>query len=610
MRKLMVVGVSVAALLGAGVLFWLLQDEARAPSPEVAEIAHEAPLKDKPLDNEPAMPLPERETEPRPEMPAFEPETPGEEPEPEAELETPEEETPRSPFRTGRSSPASTVVIVKFENSTCLPESTWLAWEDGENAHQEGADFDAGTRKARIDIFRYFDGDRKNEGKARAYCNWFGTVLASEVFEVTRDESTTITLTAPEGAELLVRVLGPDGRAMQGVLLETIAVESGMQATTDAAGEARFSGIPAPSKQFLKIENINGAECCTPRQEVSFSTIADRQTLLFDLTGTGVVECELTADGKSFNSLDISSLADSSRWRHVRLWHDDNPDSRIYGLKPGKYSVVVDNWAGLEFTREFEVQNPPLTSKWHHNFETRTLTVQVHGAPSSEEIRLYYWSGWSRPASEVHPQASGGFVINGLSGPIWLHARGGGWASRPYEVNPAETGEVAVEVVPAGTLQLIARSERAHSIKIKFADGGSVRVAGGNKIEVELPPGDYTVESRDFSPGETEIAATVTVGETTEARYGAEYITTLELRSRDRRSLWKLDVTIQQDGKPVTISKSEVWSGGDQYFRLEFQAEGKLTLRIKGESIEELTRHFEVTRGQTLRLEIDIKDKQ
>lgn len=608
MRKPILLVVVIAVLLALGVAAWLMWEPTPTRAPETAAIEHNdpppEPAEDVPLEESP-------EVEPKPAENKVSPK----DPEPVAELAHPPEETStETPDKVKRDDiippkreSAESTVIVKFEGGTGLPESAWLAWEEGDE-RQEGEDFDPETRTATIRL------EGKATATARVYCDWFGTLVKSDAFEVEPGKTHSITLKAPDGAELRVRVLGPDGRPRPGVTLKVVGTDKHVQAVTDELGEVLIKGIPAPSRQEVAIEKIDEAACCTPFQTATFSTPADRQELLFDLTGTGVVECELKAAGRILPNLDITA-EDGQNWPHVAVWNIGQSRPRIYGLKPGRYTVVASGHGAGKFTAEFEVLPPPQISKWNKEFELKTLLVRAHGAPSTEDVRLYHWREGAYQSKPVTAQATGEFLVHELYGEVFLRFAGGGWASEVVSVDLENTTEVDVELVRSGKLELVPRQESATGIIIYHADTPHLRFRIGNSLPrdpdvIELPPGNYTVTSWWFRPGPDRLTATVTAGETTQCHYGAEFICTLLLRSKDRASLWDFTVTVEQDGQEIEVSQAQVWGGGDEYYRLQFQAEGKLKLRIKGETIEDFEREFEIERDKSLSLEIEIKKKQ
>jgi hypothetical protein len=114
------------------------------------------------------------------------------------------------------------------------------------------------------------------------------------------------------------------------------------------------------------------------------------------------------------------------------------------------------------------------------------------------------------------------------------------------------------------------------------------------------------MDTAPSAPFEVSIIA----GETTEANYGAEYTSTLQIRLRDRGDLWHLKATLLQDGREIQAGGSLSIGAGDEYYTLRFEAEGMLTVRVEREGYEPVEQQFEVKRGKTATVTLDMKRKQ
>jgi hypothetical protein len=257
---------------------------------------------------------------------------------------------------------------------------------------------------------------------------------------------------------------------------------------------------------------------------------------------------------------------------------------------------------------------PPEITFWRHDFKSYSLKIRPRGAAPPPELRAFCESGEYGGALPIEPNATGEFLIEGLAGePVHVRLGGGGWASECVVVDPKKTTEVDLDIVPSGTLKFVARSEQGWGFVVTGTDPVRTRVSLRYRSRprgpdvVDLPPGKYSVSSWSFDKS---VDVTITAGEVTDLVYGPEYTSTLMIRTRDRADLWSYEVEVLKDGKPVEVSTKKTYSRGDEYFSVEFEAEGKLVLRITGEEIETFEHEFTIAKGGTESIEIELKRKQ
>jgi hypothetical protein len=391
-----------------------------------------------------------------------------------------------------------------------------------------------------------------------------------------------------------------------------------MLAKTGEGGEVLLVGFKAPSTWIVELTHVRGARCITSEQTAVFVSGTDRRELRFDLSGTGTVDCKLAANGERLTRIDITPVNPAGQtMQYVWLGFDEEHKTILYGLAPGTYLVEAYDWkTDNTFAAEFEVLPPPALSLWQRDFVTRDLTVHVVGAGTAK-LRLEYTAGGYAEIYVIQPGPTGDFLIPGLgSGQYDVRVWGQGWASEIHTVDPAVQSELTIEVIASGILKLTPRGKADLRLDVTGVEPErkTVSIQGSTSRftdTLELPPGRYTVGRGWGGGGLWEpFEVVVKAGETSEYQYGPEYVSTLQMRTRDRTSMWDLEVNVEQEGVPLKVSRTQTFSAGDEYFSVKFEAEGKLIVRITGADIEDFTREFEVKRGETVTVEVELKQKQ
>jgi hypothetical protein len=507
-----------------------------------------------------------------------------------------------------------TLVIVSFADTPCIPASTWLKWPGAGFGSEPGTVFDPDTGEAHVDVKHA----ERQQGACVARCDWLGALVESQPFEVNWGGTTRVELKPPAGASVTVRVIGPDSLPMEGVVLSIgHFMDEPMRAQTDSTGRAKFAGIAAPAHFDINVERSADAAFCVSALKAAVEAAGDRIELLLDLTGTGIIYCELSAGGVALYSLMMKPLErkdDNSPWSRVLLHPNTGPLSKIYGLSPGRYYVSASRWdRSASFVGEFEVSPPPSVSGWCRDFETRSVTVRVTGAPSTNDMVLHQWARSRLVEATINPNREGEFVIAGLStNAFFIRVSGGGYASRVVEVSPTESVELELPVEASGMVHLVRRDGGEISASIWGAIPRQDRFfTEGIGTTLELPPGVYSVHDNYADgppwPGEE---FSVVAGEVATCEIGPPFTCTLRVRVKDRTELWDLNPQLLQGGETVACHILKTGRTGEQYHEFYFSAEGKFTLKLRGFGIELYEQEFEVSRGETVSLEVELKQKE
>lgn len=508
-----------------------------------------------------------------------------------------------------------TILVVRVE-SAAVPEKAWLNWERGEG-DMLGAEFKRGDPGARIKIPR-----EKNDGRGtcRACVQWFGQLLASEPIEIKWGEEQEVVLKPPVGATLRVRVLGHDG-AMEGAEFDVRGRNiKKMMLRTDSKGVSEVSGLPAPLELTVDPEYFAQGVICTATQNVSFAAASDVREVFFDLSGCGVVVNKLTVGKEKADVLRISGEGLNNAYVFMENWETGEEYERIYGLKPGRYRVLVEqygNGVDLEFNGEFEVVPPPTLSVWERNFEPTRFVVRTQGAAEPSRLRAWIMADWAVSSVPYEPDASGTFVLPEMGGGKYmLLVAGGGFASQVMEVDLAKQTEVTLLVERAGEVNLIERDQRENeqgfSIMVVGLDPKQPRFRSTNR-KMTLAPGRYRVEAYRYDSAPSKpVEFTVVAGESTDCEIGPAYTSRLIVYATDRGSLWAYKIKIRQGEKEIEFAGSRTTHGGsgEEYFTYRFEAEGKLTVTLTRDGFETIERDFEVARGGEVKIEVTPKRKE
>jgi hypothetical protein len=179
-------------------------------------------------------------------------------------------------------------------------------------------------------------------------------------------------------------------------------------------------------------------------------------------------------------------------------------------------------------------------------------------------------------------------------------------------VNPKATSELELPVEASGTVHLVRRDGGDVSALIRCVVPREDRYfTEGLGATFELPAGVYHVE--DFYgdgppwPGDE---FTVVAGEEVTCEIGPPFTCTLQVRVKDRTELWDLNPEVRQNGEIVPCNIVKTGRVGDQYQEFYFCAEGKFMLRLRSYDIEPFEQEFTVSRGETVPLEIELKQKE
>lgn len=512
----------------------------------------------------------------------------------------------------------ATSVVVRIDNPDCVSEAAWIRWEDDDNSEHYGESFERSDGKACIIIE-----DLTEARDARVYANWFGIVLESEVLRIEPNQRHEISLTPPAGGVLTVKVIGPDGRALRNAIVEVRDHDwRDATAKTGEYGEVVIHDVAVGERLEVDLRRVEESFICVARREVMFQNVGDRVDVLFDLTNTGIVDCFLTINGKLPSAIVLPEKDEGLPIRNevLRPHKDATPETpqRIYGLEPGKYVVEVhDRNSEQEFSAEFEVQPPPTVSKWRQDFRSYTLTVRVRGWTGTDGMIVRYFNNWSRSLGEVGPDEDGNFVIENLGDEeIIVRASGGGYASQMVPVNPAKVSEVDVTVERSGSLRLSPLGTRQGYLTLRGpGDEGKELTLDLDETEavvLELLPGTYAVSTFRFGAAPWgPVSVTVIAGEEVLCEYGPAFTSRLRVRVSERSSLWGYDVRLVQNGEDVPHEQMGAhMSDGEEVHELMFQAEGKLTLIVTGSRIEDFSVEFEVERGKSTTIEINLTRKK
>ncbi|MCB9896101.1 MAG: hypothetical protein H6839_16835 [Planctomycetes bacterium] len=507
----------------------------------------------------------------------------------------------------------TTTIEVAITGAACLPARAWLRWLDSGNRPAVGSKFDLATGKAVISL----NWSEKLDHQCVACVDWFDQLVESEPLQLVRGETRVVTLTPPAGASVKIRLIGPDALPMSGVGFRAGSVfDQAPLAVTDKAGDVVFSGIPAPSQVAFYIWGRADAVFVARSFTVDFETLGDSIERVIDLTGTGTVDCVMTAGDIPLYSLVVKPM-DKPRSKFTVALRGDGrrEDARlVYGLKPGFYTVTAGNWdTEQKFVKELEVLAPPSISNWHVKFETRQLIVRAEGPVSPQGMTLTRYSAEGWPDETLAPDEEGKFVIGGLSSQaVRLRIAGNGYASRIVTVNPAEVQETTVQLERSGTVTLTPRDGDAREVSIAGIDppeGAFIHTTGQGTFA--LPPGRYRVSGfyEMTAPWEAD-EFTVVAEESVEALYGPPFTCTLRVRVIDRSELWNYQVSLEHNGRSIPFEIVKTDNGNDVVQELYFATEGKITLKVSGETIEEFQKEFEIDRSKSVSLEVELKRKQ
>ena len=507
-----------------------------------------------------------------------------------------------------------TCVVVRLEGATCLPETTWLRWEDGGDAEQASAEFAPDTHESRILLRRL-----TQERTARACVNWFGSLIESEPLHIKPNHLCDVTLAIPPGASMRIRVVGSDALPMGGVRLSVVAGGKEMTATTTTdSGSVLLEGVPAPAEYDIQPVTADDGVFCVPARRVPVAATSDLVDVLFDFTGCGIADCRLTIGHEELTWFQVDSVSDDSVASYTIKQNKEYGGGidlpRIYGLMPGRYRVTVRDWdTDQNHKAEFDVSPPPEISNWHRDFRPRSLTVRLVGAESVRELRLHLFNGKQWDTRSVTVTGADVFVIRGLSGePLKLCVGGDGYASQIVEVDPSQVSSLDLRVVPSGTVRFKPSDKQSYSLIIEgpSPDGNSFKYIMLDEEDgtLELPPGRYTISGRGWKSAPwSPVEVLLSPGEEVEALFGPPYTTTIEMRVKDRSRLDGLKVTLTQGAIVIETNLIPFRSSKEEGYRLMFVGEGRFMLRISGDGIEDYTKDVEVERGGTLQLDVELK---
>lgn len=503
-------------------------------------------------------------------------------------------------------------LVVSFPGADCVPESVWVRWLESAGSAQQGGNFDPVTRTCTIELQQ----TENVETDCVVCAQWFGQLIESTPLHIDWGTTAKVALKPPQGASVRVRVLGPDARGMAGVRIST-AVKSAvsMLAVTDDEGKAEFRGLPSPARVEVRLIECSDGEVVAQPQFATIETPVDVMDMLFDLTGTGIVECDLTLNEEPLDWLHLRGPEGTA----IEVWlytaSETKRLNRIYGLRPGTYRVAPEDWTvGRLPESEFEVRQPPIISHWQKQYAVRSVTVHVTGAPAGTAMKLDRWAPYTVPRGEINPDENGDFLVRNLgTGTTYIRVYGEGVASRILTLDKDTPDELTVDVVACGTLKLRPRDGNAIEVQLSGIEPKQpTRRIGAEDSKVQLPPGRYRVSGGylDNAPWEP-VDVTIVAGEETECLYGPEYTSVLVVRIRNRVQLWGGFMTILEDEEAVPSTRSQVTTGkGDERWEFRFQAEGKLAFQLELPGYEPVSKTFEVKRGEKASIEIELKRKQ
>ena len=508
-----------------------------------------------------------------------------------------------------------TRVEVSFTGGSSVPANAWLRWLDSDARPTHGRTFNPTTRMAEISL----DWSTNLDHRCVVCADWFGQVLESEPLQLTRGKTYSVTLVPPAGALLKVKIIGPDSLPMDGVAMRVGSViDEGAHGVTDSNGELIFSGIPAPGQLVVHVIGGRDAASCIAPLTCEFVTPGDSIEKLIDLTGTGIVDCELTAGEAQLDVIYMKSLdrRESRKYAALRGRGLDDDARLIYGLLPGMYEVTATHWDTEQtWSAEFEVLAPPAISKWHKHFEPKTLRVRIEGVRSTQGMKLTRWTPGSWPVETLAPAEDGDFLIENLSSnPFEFRVYGGGFASRVVAANPGEVSEITVPVERSGKVKLTPQDGHEADLFVRGITPSQAGFStyGMDGDVLELPPGQYRAAEfihNDGAPWEP-VLFTVIASETVECSYGPPFTCTLKVRVSDRTELWNLNTLLLKGEEVVPYRLTKVGNGSDEYQQFTFSVEGNLKLSAKGFEYEDFETEFEAVRGKTVTLNIELKRKQ
>ncbi|CAG0940006.1 partial ECF RNA polymerase sigma factor SigL, partial [Anaerolineae bacterium] len=355
-----------------------------------------------------------------------------------------------------------TTVTVRIDESDCVPESAWLR-QGGKSATErvEGLTFEFDSIK-RAAVVTFAKGEIP-AGMLQVCARWCGALLESEAFTINRGQQHEIKLVVPTGATLKVRVLGWDGLPLRQSMVEvTNADYFVISGRTNEHGLLVVSGLNPPEELEVELTHCEAGAFPGAGRQVHFLAATDVHEVVFDFTGCGIVDCDLSAQGKPADYLHIVAL-DGGFDEYVFLndWDQDRKASGIYGLKPGAYRVVVTCHQGgksREFEAEFEVYAMPTRSIWKMNLDSKQITVKIKDWRPGEKITGHvFYDGAGEPVT-MEANERGEFVFQELLvKPFIFHAWCATRSSRFVAIKPDDSNELEIELVPAGFLQINAR---------------------------------------------------------------------------------------------------------------------------------------------------------